>query len=98
MAKKKTTMMVTPVHPGQLLKDELTARRITQARFAEHIRITPAYLTDIVKGRRGISATMAQKIGRALATGPEIWLNMQAKFDLYNVKDEEFTDIDELAA
>jgi plasmid maintenance system antidote protein VapI len=44
---------------GEYLKDELDAPVITQTLFAKHIGVSGAYLSDIVNGRRGISALMA---------------------------------------
>lgn len=87
-----------PIHPGGILLDELKARRVTQQRFAKHIRVTPAYLSDIVKGRRGISAEMAYKLGRALGTGPELWANLQKNYELNLVDEKKFADIREIAA
>ncbi len=87
-----------PVHPGSILIDELIARKVTQSRFAAHIRVSPAYLSDIIKGRRGISAEMAYKLGYALNTGPEIWINLQKAFELNSVDEQKFADIKEIAA
>ncbi len=85
------------VPPGEHIKDELDARSITQAVFARHIAVSPAYLSDIVRGRRGISAEMAIKLGKALGTGPELWLNLQTQYELDSLNPDDY-EISEIAA
>ena len=99
MAKKtkQNRIIKTPIHPGGYLKDELDARVITQTLFAKHIGVSGAYLSDIVNGRRGISALMAVKIGKALGVDPQTWLKLQMDFDLDSVDFDE-VDVDEIAA
>lgn len=87
-----------PIHPGEMLLDELKARRVTQHRFATHIRVSPAYLSDIIKGRRGISAEMAYKIGQAFGTGPVLWADLQKNYELSLVDEEKLADIGVIAA
>ena len=85
------------VHPGKMIVDELKARKITQHRFAAHIKISAAYLSDIVQGRRGLSAEMAYKVGFAFGTGPEIWMNLQKQYELALIDEKKFSDIKEIA-
>ncbi len=87
----------TPIHPGEYLKEELDSRGITQTLFAKHIGINNSYLSDIINGRRGVSALMAVKIGKALGVDPQTWLNLQNSFDLDSIDQEEI-DIEEIAA
>lgn len=92
----KPSRMVVAIHPGPILQSELATRGISQARFAKHIGSTQPYVSDIINGKRGITATMAFKIGSALGTGPEVWMNLQMKFDLDSVLLSEYEDIEEL--
>jgi len=94
---KQKRLVVTPIHPGEYLKDELDARNLTQTLFASHIGVSGAYLSDIVNGRRGLSALMAVKIGKALSVDPQTWLNLQMRYDLDMVNVDE-VDVEEIAA
>ena len=55
---------------------------ITQYRLAKTIGVPPVRVHDIVNRRRSITADTALRIGRALGTTPEFWLNLQRMFDL----------------
>lgn len=85
------------IHPGEYLRDELKARAITQSAFATHIGLTPSYLNEIIRGRRGISALIAVKIGKALGVDPQTWLNLQMRYEL-DLIDPKQIEIKEIAA
>ena len=63
--------------PGEILNDELEARRWSTARFAGTLGRTVEATTAILEDRTEITAEIADDIGRALGTGPELWLNLQ---------------------
>ncbi len=72
-----------PIHPGEILLEEyLKPMNMSQAAFARHLEITLSRLNEIVKGKRGISGETAILFGKALGTGPEIWMNLQTMYDL----------------
>lgn len=74
-----------PPTPGDILVGEfLEPLRITQRAFAEAIGITPAYLNDIVRGKRGITITTANRLAQALGTDAETWLNLQQLVDRWD--------------
>jgi len=76
-----------PVGPGLLLVHEFLAPLgITQLRFAQAIGVSPAYVTDIVKGRRGITAEMALRFELALGMPARFWLNAQTSVDIYRAQ------------
>ena len=50
--------------------------------LARELRVPPQRISEIVKGRRGISADTALRLGRYFNTSPEFWINLQTKFDL----------------
>ena len=56
-----------PVHPGEILKDELEALNMSARKFAEHIHVPPNAVTAILNGGRGVSAQMALRLG------PSVW-------------------------
>ncbi|MDZ5646374.1 HigA family addiction module antitoxin [Nitrospirillum sp. BR 11828] len=72
-----------PIHPGEFLADELRALGLSARRFAEHIGVPHNAVSEIVAGRRSISASMALRLGQAFATGGQYWMSLQ---DLYDAK------------
>ena len=76
--------MTTPerIHPGEHLAEFLDELSITQYRLAKTIGVPQMRISDIVRGRRSITADTALRIGRALGTTPEFWLNLQRMYDL----------------
>ncbi len=71
-----------PIHPGEHLAEIMEELGITQYRLAKTIGVPPVRVHDIVNRRRSITADTALRIGRALATTPEYWLNLQRMYDL----------------
>ncbi|HQU91978.1 MAG TPA: HigA family addiction module antitoxin [Pyrinomonadaceae bacterium] len=73
--------MHDPPHPGSVLRDYLGNVTVTSA--AEHLGVTRAALSRILNGSAAISAEMALRLSEALGTSPDLWIGMQAKFDLW---------------
>lgn len=73
---------ITPVHPGEVLKDELEEIGLTQTALASHIGVLPKTINEICRGKRGISAEMAVKLSKALGGSPQFWLNLQNNWEL----------------
>ena len=73
---------VAPVHPGEHLAEMLAELGISQYRLARTIGVPPRRINEIVHGRRSVTADTALRIGRALGTTPEFWLNLQRMYDL----------------
>ena len=71
-----------PIHPGEHLTEFLEELGITQYRLAKTIRVPQVRIHDIVHCRRSITADTALRIGRALGTTPDFWLNLQRMYDL----------------
>lgn len=69
-----------PTHPGELIKDELEACNITQAKLAESIGVKPSLLNEIIKGKRGVNTEMALLIEAALNIPADLLLNLQADY------------------
>lgn len=72
--------MFNPPHPGQVLREYLGDVSVTTA--AGHLGVTRAALSRILNGSAGISAEMALRLADALGTNPELWIGMQAQYDL----------------
>jgi addiction module HigA family antidote len=71
-----------PVHPGGVLADELRARGLTANALALELRVPANRMSDVIRGRRAISAETALRLGRYLGTGGALWVNLQAQYDL----------------
>lgn len=77
-----------PVHPGEILKEEVETRGIKKKIFAQKLNIAPSNLSEIFSGKRNISAEMALKIEQALGIEAEFWLRAQNRHDLTIVRNE----------
>lgn len=75
---------VRPVHPGEVISDLLEDLEITQTRFAEILGVSRRTVNEIVQCRRPITVDMAIRIGKALGNGPQLWLNLQRKVDVWD--------------
>lgn len=76
-----------PNHPGQILKELYIAPlRLSQLVVANHLGITRKTLSMLLNGRQGISAEMALRLGKAFGTTPDLWVNLQKKYDLWQAR------------
>lgn len=69
-------------HPGELIKDEIKTRGITQKQLSELSGISPSILSETIKGKRSISLNMAFGLEKSLGIPAEMWLNLQSQYDL----------------
>jgi antitoxin HigA-1 len=70
------------VHPGRLLKRELVARALSANRLALDIGVPSGRITDILNGRRSITADTAVRLGRYFGNSAQFWLDLQSQFDI----------------
>jgi addiction module HigA family antidote len=74
---------LAPVHPGEvLLEDFMTPLGLTQYRVAKDIGVSPLRISQIVHGKRAITADTALRLARYFGTSPTVWLRLQARYDL----------------
>ena len=72
-----------PVHPGEvLLEDFMKPLGLSQYRVAKDIGVSPIRISQIIHGKRAITADTAIRLSRYLGTSPEVWLRLQARYDL----------------
>lgn len=72
-----------PTHPGEILKEEfLVPLGISQYRLAQDLRIPATRVSQIVRGKRSISADTAMRLARYFATSDKFWMNLQSHYDL----------------
>ena len=88
----------TPVHPGEVLRDELDEIGLTQSALAKHVGVLPKTINEICRGKRGISAEMAMKLSRALGGGPRFWLNLQTNWEISQIDEMAYENINRVAA
>ena len=81
-----TNMAREPIHPGEFLADELEEIKITATELSRQIDVPANRISQIVRGKRDISADTALRLGQFFGTGPELWLNLQKAYDLDKAK------------
>lgn len=77
------------LHPGEILQDELEARDIKKSWFAEQLGIKPGHLSELLRGRRHVSAATALKLEKLLGITAEYWLRVQVDYDLFMERSKE---------
>jgi len=77
------TEYLDPIHPGEiLLEDFMKPLEVSINKLARGIGVPPNRISAIVNGRRAITADTALRLGIYFGVSPEIWLNLQADYDL----------------
>jgi addiction module HigA family antidote len=80
MAKQK---LLDPIHPGEILfEDFLKPMGISINKLARDIGVAPGRISGIVNGKRSITADTALRLGKYFGVSPELWLGLQADYDL----------------
>ncbi len=78
--------MRNPAHPGEILRElYLAPLDITITQAAEALGVTRKHISAIVNGRAPVTPDMALRLAVAFRTEPELWVNMQAQYDLWTV-------------
>ncbi|QGX39840.1 HigA family addiction module antitoxin [Permianibacter aggregans] len=79
--------MHNPPHPGETIgEDILPALNLTVTQGAEALGVSRKTLSAIINGRQGISAEMALRIARVFGGSPELWMGMQAAYELWQAE------------
>jgi addiction module HigA family antidote len=80
--------MMTPVHPGEMLKEDfLDPLGVSQYRLAQAIGVPPRRINEIVHGTRRISADTALRLSRYFGMSDGFWMNLQSHYDIEIEKD-----------
>lgn len=74
--------MMRPVHPGEILKDELDGPGLSANAFAKALGVPANRIVNILHGKRAITADTALRLSLYFGSGPEIWMNLQTNYDL----------------
>ena len=84
------------VHPGEvLLEDFLKPMSISQYRLAKDIGVFPRRINEIVQGKRAITADTALRLARYFGTSVEVWMGLQADYDVEKVREALGTRLEE---
>lgn len=76
-----------PMHPGEVLGDELELRGLSRAELARALHVPANRITAILNGQRAITADTALRLARFFGTSPEMWMVMQAAYEIRIAED-----------
>jgi addiction module HigA family antidote len=92
---RKTTDRIPFPHPGEtLLEDFLKPLGMSENKLALELRVPATRMTEIVHGRRGITADTALRLARYFNTTAKFWLNLQASYDLARASETQAKEIE----
>lgn len=83
----KQPKRLPPIHPGKVLQDLLNEAGLTANALATALRVPANRIGGIIKGQRGITADTALRLARYFGTSAQMWINLQAKYDLAAAED-----------
>jgi addiction module HigA family antidote len=82
-----------PTHPGELLKDEIEYRGMSQKKFAAQIGVQYTVLNEILNCKRPVNVQFAMLVEAALGIDAELWVKMQTRYNMLTAKqDKSFAD------
>jgi addiction module HigA family antidote len=71
-----------PIHPGEILGDELKEIGVSLTELARQIDVPPNRISEIIRGRRSITGDTALRLGHWFGNEPQFWVNLQSAYDL----------------
>lgn len=77
-----------PTHPGELIKDELEARELTQSKLAAQIGISPSLLSEVINKKRMVNTELALLLEAALGIEATLFLNLQSAYNMQVAKSD----------
>ncbi|MBT5111215.1 MAG: HigA family addiction module antidote protein [Rhodospirillaceae bacterium] len=89
-------MSRTPIHAGEILKDELEALGVTGTELARQINVPANRISKIMAGKRNVTADTALRLGKWFGMSPAFWLNLQKSYDLKIAEQEIGADIENI--
>lgn len=84
--------------PGEILKETLDECGISAARLSKATHLPPSRITEILKGRRAVTVDTALRLGKALGTTPDYWLNLQKSYDIRTAETSILNDVEVLVS
>ena len=86
---------MTPVHPGEILRDELDELGLSANALAKALGVPVNRITMILNGQRGVSADTALRLARYFGTTPQLWMNLQKSWELRRAEIESGREIEQ---
>jgi addiction module HigA family antidote len=86
-------MARTPIHPGEILADELDELGVSPTELARQIRVPANRISQIINGKRAITGDTALRLAHWFGTSPQFWMNLQALYDVRMAEQEAGTEI-----
>ncbi len=80
---------MTPIHPGEHLAEELAELHMSAAALARLLQVPTNRITQILNGRRSLTADTALRLAHFFDTTPQFWLNLQSLHDLRQAQEKE---------
>lgn len=82
------TTKLAPIHPGEILAEDFMAPRgLTANRLALELHVSANRISELIRGRRSITAETALRLARYFETSPDLWLGLQLEYDLRSAKE-----------
>jgi addiction module HigA family antidote len=75
-------MTRTPIHPGEILADELKELGLSAAELARLIEVPANRISQIMAGKRNVTADTALRLGHYFGVSPDFWINLQKTYEL----------------
>ena len=76
------------IHPGEMIKDEILARGLTQKELAQQMGVSYTVFNEILNGKRPVTTEYALLLEAALGTNANIWLGLQADYNMQKIKQD----------
>ena len=76
------------IHPGEMIKDEIIARGLTQKELAQQMGVSYTVFNEILNGKRPVTTEYALLLEAALGTNANIWLGLQADYNMQKIKQD----------
>lgn len=77
------------IHPGEMIKDELEYRNISQKALADELGISPSVVSEILNGKRSVNIEFAMLLEAALGIEADLWIRLQAEYNKQLIKKDE---------
>ena len=86
-------MARTPIHPGEILADELEELDVSPTELSRQIRVPANRISQIINGKRSITGDTALRLAHWFGTSPQFWMNLQALYDVRIAEEDAGTEI-----
>jgi antitoxin HigA-1 len=79
---KENTVARTPIHPGEVLADEIEEIGLSAKKLADVIQVPPNRLYQLLAGKRNVTADTALRLGQYFGMSADFWMNLQSAYEL----------------